>query len=64
MAVCAFFALAFKKHHRDLNQSALRQQLGKDFLIQQDFTACSFSIRAEKIKVIIINNIKARIRVS
>lgn len=48
MAACLFFALAFKKHQRDLNQSPLRQQLGKDFLIQPDFTARSFTIRADK----------------
>lgn len=66
MAVRLFFALDFKKHHRDLNQSPLKQQLGKDFLIQHDFTTCSFTVRAEEIKVIIIiiNNIKARVRVS
>lgn len=65
MALCLFFALDFKKHHRDLNQSPLKQQLGKDFLIQHDFIACSFTVRAEKIKeIIIINNIKAIVRVS
>lgn len=65
MALCLFSALAFKTHHRELNQSPLRQQLGKGFLIQRDFTVRSFTIRAEKIKVvIIINNIKARVRVS